>query len=88
MSWIADLVQVLEEFPEPILLQPKIHLQRVIRGRSPDFNPAFGNASPFVLYLHLLPTFIEIEWVRDNRLQGAKQSNDPKYTRHHRKGRS
>jgi len=51
MLRVADFVQVLEELAEPLLLQPYVHLQRVIHGRFPDFNPASGNVDPFMLHL-------------------------------------
>lgn len=77
MCRIADLVQVFQELAEPPLLQPNIHLQRVIRGGSADFNPACGNVDPFVFHLELLPTLVELEWFRNRRPEGTKQSDSP-----------
>ena len=56
---VANLVQVLKELVESLLLQPKIHLERVMRGRSANFDPAFGNVNPFMLQPQLLPAFVE-----------------------------
>jgi len=78
MLRVTNLVQVLKELVESLLLQPKIHFERVMRRRSSNFNPAFGNVDPFVLHPHLLPAFVECERVRDGGLEGAKQSNSPK----------
>jgi len=72
MLRVADFVQVLEEFAEPLLLQPNAHRQRVVHGRLPNFNPALGNISPFMLHLQILPTFVELMRFRDDRLEGAK----------------
>ena len=75
--WITDFVQVLKELVESVLLQPDVHFERVIRGRSPDFNPAFGNVDPFMFHLQLLPTFVGVELFRDGRLEGTKHGNGP-----------
>ena len=56
---VADLVQVFKELVEPVLLQPDIHFQQVIRGRLANFNPALGNLDPFMPDFQLLPTFVE-----------------------------
>ena len=77
MFRITDFIQVPKEFVEPPLLQPDIDFQRVIRGRSPDFNPTSGNVSPFMLHLQIPPTFVEVEWFRDRRVEDTKQSNSP-----------
>lgn len=74
---ITDFVQVLKELVESVLLQPDVHFERVIRGRSPDFNPTSGNVSPFMLHLQILPTFVEVKRFRDRRVEGTKQSNGP-----------
>ena len=77
MLRVADFIQVLKELGEALLLQPNIHFQRVVHGGLPNFNPARGNVDPFMLYLQRFPAFVELVRLRDNGLEGTKQSNSP-----------
>lgn len=77
MIRVAHFVQMLKELVEPVLLQPNVHPQRVIRGRPPDFNPAFGNVGPLVLHLRLLPSLVKVERFRESRLEETEQGNSP-----------
>ena len=86
MLRVADFVQVLKELAKSLLLQSNIHLQRVVHGRSPNFNPAFRDVGPLVLHLQLVPAFVESVRFRDGGLEDTEQSNCPEQTRHRRKG--
>jgi len=77
MLRVADLVQVVKELAEPVLLQTDVHLQGVIRGRSANFNPSSGDVDPLMLDLGLLPTFVELQGLRDGRMEDTKQSDGP-----------